>query len=230
MPAADPVAAAPGPVEVAPAPVAEPVVAPVADAAPVAAPVAEPVAEVEAPSATSLLSDAQPEPAPEPPLTYEGLKWPGDVAPEGEAFKPYAEVFGKHKVSQEAVQEIIELYAGQQQRQVEALRSQYDEVRAGWVDQFKNDPEIGKNRSDTTLMRAAEIRDRFGGTKAQVQELKDVLGMTGAGDHPAVIRLLNNVAKALGEGRPATPVQAKAPPGQKNGALSRYPSMQAGQR
>lgn len=47
----------------------------------------------------------------------------------------------------------------------------------------------------------AKLVDQFGGTAEQVKELRDVFTLTGAGNHPAMVRFLDNVGKPLREGQ-----------------------------
>ena len=146
--------------------------------------------------------------------------------PKAEELAPYTEILAKHQVPQEAAQAMVDLYIAEQKRAAEQQIAVWTQTRKGWQDQFRNDPQLGKNRADTTLARAAEVRDRFGGTPEQVAELKDALTATGAGDHPAIIRLLANVAAAFGEGRPV-PAQpsTRTPASDRRNPLSRYPTM-----
>lgn len=211
-PAPDPVPASPV-VEATPEPVAAE--APPAEAAPAPEPAAP----------ESLLTKAEPElppePEPAPPLEYGEFTWPEGVTANAEEVKPYTDILAKHQVPKEAAQELVNLYTKQMQLYVETRAQAWKDTQQQWREAFTADPDIGGNRQDTTLRRAAGVIERFGGTPEQVQELREVLTLTGAGNHPAVIRAFHNISRVLREGAPVPAVAAKAPP-QRGSASSRY--------
>lgn len=250
VPVAAPVAApaSPVPSPVAAAPVAAPIAAPVVESASPAAvetTVAPVVAApaVEAPIAESVLSAATevlvkpegevkegepaieaPAPAPVQPLTYEAFKFPEGIKLDDAEVKGYTDIFGKHQIPQPVVQELIDYHTAQlaesNRRQQTVQREVWNSTRQGWVNDFKAS-DIGGNRAETTLAQAGGVMERYAGGPEQLKELRNVLTMTGAGDHPAVIRLLANVGKVLGEGRPVPATHAKAAP-TKSTARGRY--------
>ena len=218
----DPVVAAPEPVAT-PAPesvaaASEPVVAatpePVAPAAPV-----EPA---QAPSLLSQPAEVIAPPAPQP-VEYQPFTAPEGFTLDDAVLKPYTDILSKHGVPQEAAQELLTRYAEQQKQQQTAQLDAWARTRTDWRDKFIKDPEIGGNKQATTLARCAEVIDRFSGSAENAKELRQMLSDTGGGDHPAIIRLLNNVAKAFGEGRPVPATMAKAP-APVSTPRSRYPN------
>lgn len=166
-------------------------------------------------------------PEPAPPLTYTDLKFPEGTTINETELKPYTDIFGKHQIPQAAVQELIDLHAKelatQTQRQATLQRETWSNLRKGWVDEFVADPDIGGKVRETSLARAAGVIERYGGSAEQQQSLRDTFTLTGAGDHPSVIRLLANVGKALGEGRIVPAVRTKAA-SSKSSPKSRYNS------
>lgn len=165
------------------------------------------------------------EAAPVVPLTYEPFVLPEGTQVNEAEMKAYTDVFGKHQIPREAVQELINLHLAKTaeltQRQATMQREVWNNTRRGWVDEFTKDPEIGGNRRETTLQQAGGAIERFGGNAAQQKALRDALTLTGAGDNPHVIRLLSNLGKALGEGRMVAATQSKAPQG-KSTSKNRY--------
>lgn len=221
-----PLAAAPVPApapEVAPAPVPEPVVA----TAP-AATVAEPVAEKPATSLLSEAAKpaeppkpveaAKPDPTPaaqpQPLPTYEAFKLPEGL-PEGTKLDDarvgeFTKVLGEyengpkdHASTQAFGQKMVDFHLAELGSAVktmqESQQQSWDAMRGKWVDAVRNDPELGKNQLETTLARAGDMIEQYGGSAEQKQELRDALGLTGMGDHPALVRLLSNIGKTLGE-------------------------------
>lgn len=180
---------------------------PAADPKPADAPVADPAAPPEAPVA---------------PPTYE-FKLPDEVQAAPEQLAKLNELIGgleidaklDHGKAQEFGQKALDYHLSELQRVATEIdqqgRQAWNDMRENWRNTFKSDPELGGNRQQTTLAACTRIIDQFGGNEAQRAELRTILGTTGAGDHPALIRLLANVGKALGEGRPVPAVVPKSP-------------------
>lgn len=122
---------------------------------------------------------------------------------------------------------MVEMYVAEQQafqqdtyrRQVEA----FNETRTAWNEEFANDPEIGKNRRDTTLARCGSVMKAYQQAVGdeKFQGLVNALRITGAGDHPEFIRFINHFARFTAEAtKPVAAVVPKAP-GQTGSARAR---------
>lgn len=196
-------------------------------------------AEVAAPESASLLSEARPAPeapskdatpekpveevkAPDasasaeasPPVAYEPWKLPEGVSLTEADVQPFNDILAATKAPQEVGQQLIDLHLAEVTKVAERMAARqtehWNETRRTWVDQVRADPEIGGNRLETVLNAAGAVIEQYGGTADQVKELRQVLALTGAGDHPALVRLFNNLGKARAtEGRP---VAAMTPP------------------
>lgn len=90
---------------------------------------------------------------------------------------------------------LLESVAGQYAQQWESTQEQ-------WRTEVQNLPEIGGKNLDKSLSEIAKVIDRYGDKDA-----RDALAMTGAGNHPALVRLFHKIAKDLNE---APPVQGTA--------------------
>lgn len=219
-----------------PAPVAAPIV-PAVEPTPVT-PAAEPVkpAEPAKPEPTSLLSEPKPaEPAPaadgaqpaEPaPVVLPSYEF---KAPEGIELAPeqagkFNELLGAfeqatggdHMKFGEHGQKLIDFHFAEMQRVHEAneqaSRDGWETLRDGWRTEFRADPDLGGAREASTLANCASIIDQFGGNASQRADLRKWMAVTGLGDHPHMIRLLNNIAKVTGESKPVPAVTpAKTP-------------------
>lgn len=224
-----------------PAP-ATPSVEPAPAATPAAAssavePVAAPAPEAPAPAAPTAEKPAEPAPSllgAEPPATEAPVVEPAAyefTLPEGfkadpERMAAFTGLLGEHKLPPEAGQKLFDLYMADRQALQEQMAAHQQEVfaetRKGWVADFENDPQMGLNRRDQTLNQArTAIRQLLTDKNGQVnekhlQEAWQVLGFTGAGDHPAIIRLFANAHQRLNE-RAAPPPSLGAPP-RRNGA------------
>jgi len=185
--------------------------------APAAAPAVEPAPAAE-PAAPAPVEPAAPVAIP----TYE-FKVPEGIEAAPEQLAKLNELIGgfeidakvDHGKAQEFGQKALEFHVAELQRVASEIdqqgREAWNTMREDWRNTFKSDPEIGGNRQQTTLAACTRIIDQFGGNEAQRAELRTILSTTGAGDHPALIRLLANVGKALGEGRPIPAVTPRSP-------------------
>jgi hypothetical protein len=193
-PAAEPEApAAPAPeAPAAEAPAAEPA-APAAEAPAPAAP-----AEGEKPAAEA--APAAEAPAVEAPKYAEVLKVPDGMTIAPDQLTGYSDLLGKHNLSPEVGQELMDFGAGiikqaeekMTQRQVDV----FTETRRGWVQDAQK--QFG-NKFDTTVNDAKFAITQLVPDKKARAELWNVLAFTGAGDHPAVIGAMAAAAKILRE-------------------------------
>ncbi len=213
------------------------------NAEPVAVVPAEASPAPEAPKpAESLLSQAVSKPADAPaeapvaeaPKPAEATTLPtftDFVLPEGMALEPerlsnLTKVLGEmettkgidHAVMQEMGQKMVDLHIQEIQefqRQHDQERVQvWNQIRDGWKDEFKNDPDIGGNRQETTLKQAGAVIERFGQKFGAEKEsaLRLAFSTTGLGDHPELIRFVNWVASFTTErARPVAAIVPKSP-------------------
>ncbi len=250
---AAPVAAPAVPVTAPAAPPAEAAPAPASPAPPSATPAPAAAAPTAAPSEPgSLLSDAVSKPpapavaappvepaapAPAEPValpTYEPFKAPEGVTLDGNVTKSFTEILGKYEVAtkadhaavQQFGQELTNFYLAEQTRQRSELMENFNAMRDGWRKAVSTDADLGGATLPTTLAAAGALIEQYGGTAEQQAELRQVLKITGAGDHPAMVRLFRNAGKHLAtEGRPVPATNPKNPALQPR-SQRRYPSLQ----
>jgi len=188
---------------------------------PAAAPVTEaPAAVVEAPAVEQKpeVQAEAPKPAEEPVApTYTEFKIPENVEAPKETISAYTNVLGKYKIPQEAGQELLDFHATQmkaaQTAMAEHQQQVFDDTQRKW--RANVDKEFG-NQRDTVVNECKQVISQYAGNKKQLREVWDVLAFTGAGNHPAVIRMFRNINKALNEGR----APAAGAPGNPNSGLS----------
>lgn len=90
-----------------------------------------------------------------------------------------------------------------------------------WITQAKADPTIGGDKLAPTLAAVGKLVDTFGSP-----ELRGVFDLTGAGNHPAMIKFLGKIANELvTEGGP---VQGAPVASDTSLAEKMYPSMKKG--
>lgn len=104
-------------------------------------------------------------------------------------------------LSQEAAQRVVDLQAKVAQKGAEAMKTRIAEYYAPvggppdtWESLAKADPEIGGAKFDENMVLIAQSRDRFGTPK-----LLEVLTLTGAANHPEVLRFFLRTGKAISE-------------------------------
>lgn len=145
-------------------------------------------------------AEAQPEPqaeASEPegaPETYEfKASEGGDLDVDSGAVQAFSEAAKELNLTQEQAQSVLDKVAP-------ALRQQNEdyinELRSGWVETVKSDPEIGGEQLQENLGKAVRVLDAYASP-----EFKSLLGETGLGDNPEMIRFLLRAHQDIGEDR-----------------------------
>jgi hypothetical protein len=175
------------------------------------------------------ITEPQPEPetapAEAPPaVTFTDFSLPEGVTVNEVSMNTFKDVLSGELPPQERGQRLIDMHLAEIQRRDQAAADNqmnvWNETQAQWKEQVKADPELGGNRFNTTLQTCIGAVNRYGGTDAQITELKQALSFTGAGSNPAIIRLINNMAGALKESAPVT--QTAAPKQPQTRAQKRY--------
>lgn len=158
-------------------------------------------------AAQDVTKDTEP-PAPEPVVNYE-FKFPENFTPSEKDVSEFTDLLREHKASPELGQRLVDFYADEVQRIEQAQRETWDRTQTEWQDQVRKDPDLGGDKFDTVMRNCGRVMDEFG-----TQALREVLTATGAGNHPEVIRFVNKIAAAIGEGKPVlgNPKPAGPPP------------------
>lgn len=218
--AAAPVEApAPAPAVETPAPAVEsaPVVEP-APVTPVASLISEEAgktAEPPKPEAPAETTEAAPAEAP-PAVTWTDFSLPEGIKLDDASLNTFKEVLGGELPPQERGQRLIDMHLQEIQRRDQAAFEHqvqvWNDTQEQWKNAVKADPELGGNRFNTTIQTCINAVNRFGGNAQQRAELLQALDFTGAGNNPAIIRLINNMASRLAEGTPVTQSAAPKPP------------------
>jgi len=176
-------AAAPAPAEVPP---------PAAEAATAAA------ADTETTPTLLTEKEAEPEkPAEEAPAPFDAEKiaLPEGMKADAEILGKFGEIATKHKVSQEAAQELVNLYHSVASTQAKQNWDSWQTTQSGWVADVKADREIG-NLDEVKRTVGRFLDDpAFAGPKT-----REGFEVTGSGNHPEVIRFIYRLTKALAEG------------------------------
>lgn len=127
-----------------------------------------------------------------------------------EEFKGIAKEYG---LTQEQAQKVADIGAKMVQRQTEAHQAQVQT----WVDAVKTDKEIGGDKLNENLAIARKTIDTFGSP-----ELKEMLNVTGIGNHPEIVKLAYKIGKAISDDGFVRGGNTSAP---RSAAEVMYPSM-----
>lgn len=154
---------------------------------------AAPEAEAQAPEDTKTpdvrARDAEP-------LTYSDFTLPEGVEVDSETLSEARTLLGEMKLPQEQAQRLVDFYAGKIRQFGASQAESWVKLNEKWVGDFKADKEIGGERIQETVTAATRAMERFG-----TPGLREALMMTGAGNHPEVIRFVARVGRATTEDR-----------------------------
>lgn len=163
-------------------------------------------------------SPAEP-PAPAAPPTYDAFTLPEGVKLDEEGIGKLTALLGEtelatkadHTAMQAMGQKLVDMYVAEVQRISDGQQQAWIRARDEWRNRFIADPDIGGARRETTLRNCASMIEQFGGSPEQQAELRQAFGITGMGDHPAMIRFINNMASVLSEGKPVPATVPRSP-------------------
>ena len=134
---------------------------------------------------------SEPEGAPE---SYEFQAIEGaDLETDSVPVQAFSEVAKELNLTQEQAQSVLDKVAPALKQQNEDY---INNVRSEWVESVRTDPEIGGDQLQENLGKAVRVLDAFG-----TPELKSLLGETGLGDNPEIIRFLVRAHQDIGEDR-----------------------------
>jgi len=222
---AAPVAAAPAvaPAEPAPAAPAAPAKEPTSllTKAEEPAPAAEGDKKPDADAAPATEGPAEPAPAPK----YEPFTFPEGLKAGEQELGAYTTALGEYELAiakdpaqvhgetQKLGQRLVDMHIAELGKMQKAMqdnqREVFNKLQEDLVEQVRKDPEIGGNRFDTSINRALNVIKEYAGSDQNLAQLRADLKYTGATNLPSLIRLLNNIGKALSE--PKVPVVAPRP-------------------
>lgn len=221
------------PAAVTPTPAAAPPPAPAAD--PKAA-AATPATEAKPAAETNLLADAKKEAAADPAAEKPGepkkeekpaaepaklkaedykFKLPETVKADDPVIKEFAATAADLGLPADKAQAVIDKMLPTWQKNLQAPYQLWQEQQVAWQNELKTDPEIGGDKLEPTVGRVAAMLDSTG------VEWRDAFIATGAGNNPAMIRMLAKLEARLNPR--ATPVNGPpAAPAGKSAAEKLY--------
>lgn len=184
-----------------PAPGAAPPAAsvpPVAAAAPAAPAPGAPPSAVTAPDPNAPKPSAVTEPAPAQ-FDVAKLAIPEGMKADDPLFQKFSGLMTDEKLSpHERGQQMLNLYQDAVKASRDASKAAWDNVNAEWSKQTMAMPELGGAKWDSTKTTIAKAIDGLGTEAASA--FRQALDITGAGNHPAIVKALHSWASKLTEG------------------------------
>lgn len=156
------------------------------------------------------------------PIAYD-LKVPENVTLQPEKLGEFTTFLREKAIAPEIGQDLLNRHTEAMVAYDGKLRSDqqraFMDYRADQRTKIMADPELGGAGHNTAKMAVAEMRDMFVSSaprgseryNAEMKEFNEFLTYTGAGDHPALWRMLNNVARRFKEPAPL-PSDFRPPP------------------
>lgn len=153
------------------------------------------------------------------PLTADDITIPEGFEVDTEMRDAALEVFNNRELSpKEQMQALVDLQLRAVTAASEVSSQAWTDTQEQWKNEVKADPEIGGANLQPTLARVSRLVAEYG-----PEGLNEVFDLTGAGNHPLMIKFLSNVASKLTEGGAVSGAPTN---GQQESAASRlFPSM-----
>lgn len=172
--------------------------------------------------------EKKPEAKPGAPEKYETFTVPEGVTLDEKTLTDATAMFKEMGLDQAGAQKLIDFHTAKAKEAAEAPGKAWNDLRTDWQNKVKADPEIGGKLSEVreTVGRAL---DSLGPELAR--EVRDAMNLTGAGDHPAIVKAFYKMAQAVNEGKHVaggnpSPAGQKAPnSGPRSAASAMYPNL-----
>jgi hypothetical protein len=150
-------------------------------------------------------------PDPEPAPAYTDFKWPQGASVDEAGLKAATDLFKEARLPQEQAQKFIDLAVSREQAAAQKGVQAFVDLQNRWVSEIKADPDIGGDKLDASLASAARAIDRLA-----VPGLREALNLTGAGNHPTIVKAFVRLGQMVSEdrfrpGRDAAPEPRRTP-------------------
>lgn len=111
-------------------------------------------------------------------------------------------MFKELNLTQDQAQRLVDIQAKRESAAAIAAQKAYTDMRAGWVSEIKADTELGPKLDavKATINKGLESL----GDPELTKSFKAAMDLTGAGDHPAVVKALFKWADRVTEGSHVT--------------------------
>lgn len=157
-------------------------------------------------------------------ITYEPFKLPEGFQVDEKDMGEFTNLLKEAKAPQETGQKFIDLYAREMTKLADLQQRQWQKTLDDWKNDTLADPLLGGNRFQTVLKRCGDVLNEFA-----TPEFRQMLDVSGIGNHPEMFRFLNKVSEFVGEPKPKV-AQNPAPQPKPSRAERRYKSNGAQQQ
>lgn len=123
-------------------------------------------------------------------IDFEGMELPEDFELDKGLAEKAAPIFKEAGLNQDQAQKLVGLFAEIRAEEAGSAVSQWTETQKGWVDAIKS--EWGGEYDSNVKLASKAVQ--LGG-----DELREALEITGAGNHPAIIKFFHRVGSAISE-------------------------------
>ena len=169
-------------------------------------------------------ADAPTEPKPAAagaPESYTDFSAPEGATLDKSAVDAATPIFKELGLTQDQAQKLVDLYPTLTENIVKANNDAYTAMREGWVSEIKADKEIG-GKLDHVAAEIGKLKQRL--PEPMRDAFNEAVNLTGAGDHPAVVKALYEFAKLINEGSHVAG-GGPSPEGQNRNGVSKRPSL-----
>lgn len=148
--------------------------------------------------------DGEGDDTPEP-LTAESITFPEGIEADAETLTPFLEIMNDDKLTRvELAQKIVDLQIKTltegTEAANEAAQTLWNDTQTQWQDEMKALPNIGGDNLDKSLATIKTGLIKAGADDA----FFNALNVTGAGNHPEIVKVLFNLTKTRTEGGPVS--------------------------
>lgn len=144
---------------------------------------------------------AEPKAQEAPPLTVKDIVLPeGFEGVDTASQEAFVSILNEYKVPAEGLKKLVDLQTGIMKAASEKGSALWNQTQDTWRKEIMADAEFGGPRLNENLGQISRLIDKYGTSK-----LRDMMDLTGAGNHPEMIKFLTKVARDnLAEGQPVT--------------------------
>lgn len=168
---------------------------------------------------TEAPAEAAPEAEAPAPLTAEDITIPEGFAVDDTTLGSALEIMNDADLSpKDRLQKLVDLQASLAKSAEEAQAAAWTDTQNQWREEVQSDPELGGAKMGEVLARIKKGLEIAGAD----QGFFDAMKLTGAGNHPAVLRVLNKLTLPLAE---RGPVSGSPPNGKLSVEARLYPTM-----
>jgi hypothetical protein len=122
------------------------------------------------------------------------LKLPEGMKADDALIKGFEPIARELKLDDAGAQKLVDLYAGRQQQLAKEAAEAHAKQVDGWANEVKADKELGGDKFPETQQLVANVMTRFNDPG-----LVEVLNTSGLGNHPALVRFVARIGKAIAD-------------------------------